>query len=60
MMLKAMIGQILKREVEQTAKNILEGLKADTADIFPDPGGQGLFEVWKKDYRELENMVSQM
>ena len=43
-----------------TAQNIIDGVKSNTADIFPDPGGQGMFEVWKKDYRELENMVGQM
>ena len=49
-----------KTSPEETAKNIISELKADTADIFPDPGGQGMFEVWKKDYKELEKMVSQM
>jgi len=49
-----------KTSPEVTAQNMISGLKADTADIFPDPGGQGLFEVWKKDYRELEQMVGQM
>lgn len=49
-----------KTSPEVTAQNIIAGIKSDTADIFPDPGSQGMFEVWKKDYRELENMVSQM
>ena len=49
-----------KTSTEVTAQNIIAGLKAGTADIFPDPAGQGMFEVWKKDYRELEKMVSQM
>ena len=49
-----------KTSPEETAQNIVAGLKADTADIFPDQGGQDMFEVWKKDYRELEKMVSQM
>ena len=49
-----------KTSPEETAKNIVAGLKADEADIFPDQGGQGMFEVWKKDYRELEKMISEM
>lgn len=47
-----------KSSPELTAQNIIAGLKTDTADIFPDPGSQGMFEVWKKDYRELEKMVA--
>lgn len=43
-----------------TAQNIIAGLEADVGDIFPDPSSQGMFEVWKKDYRELETMISQM
>lgn len=49
-----------KTSPEVTAQNIVAGLMAGTEDIFPDPGGQGMFEVWKKDYRELEKMVGQM
>jgi len=49
-----------KTSPEVTAQNIVDELSAGTADIFPDPGGKGMFDVWKKDYRELENMVSQM
>ncbi|MGH1467374.1 MAG: SDR family oxidoreductase [Bdellovibrionales bacterium] len=48
-----------KTSPEVTAANIISELKAGTVDIFPDPGSQGMFEVWKKDYRELEKMVSQ-
>ena len=49
-----------KTSPQVTAQNIIAGLKADMDDIFPDPGGKSMFEVWKKDYRELEKMVSQM
>lgn len=49
-----------KTSPQVTAQNIIAGMKADQADIFPDPGGQGMFEVWKKDYRELEAMVGSM
>ncbi len=49
-----------KTSPEDTAEGILNGLEADIADIFPDPGGEGMFNVWKQDYRELENMVAQM
>lgn len=49
-----------KTSPEETAKNIIVGLRDDTADIFPDPGSQAMFAVWKKDYRELEKMVGSM
>jgi len=49
-----------KTSAEVTAQNIISGLVADTADIFPDPGSQGMFELWKQDYRKLEEMVSQL
>lgn len=49
-----------KATPESTADNILAGIEADVADIFPDAGGQQMIDVWKQDYRELENMVAQM
>lgn len=49
-----------KTSPEVTAQNIVAGLKADEGDIFPDPGSQYMFEVWKNDYRELEKMIGQM
>lgn len=45
---------------ELAAENILVGLENDEADIFPDEFGQQMFEVWKRDYRGLERMVSDM
>lgn len=49
-----------KASPEDTAEGILNGLEADTADIFPDPGGEAMFNVWKQDYRDLEKMVAEM
>lgn len=49
-----------KASPEQTAANILAGLADDEADIFPDEFGRNLFEVWKKDYRDLEQVVFDM
>lgn len=49
-----------KTSPEATAEGILDGLAADIGDIFPDPGGAGMFDVWKQDYRELEKMVASM
>lgn len=49
-----------KATPESTADNILAGIDADVADIFPDTGGQQMFDVWKQDYHELEKMVAQM
>lgn len=49
-----------KTSPEETAENIIIGLKEDEADIFPDPGSQGMIEVWKRNYLDLEKMVSEM
>ena len=42
------------------ANNILESLKQDEADIFPDPMAQGMFAAWQGNYRDLEKMVYEM
>ena len=49
-----------KSSPAQTATNILDGIEAGVADIFPDDGGRQMFDVWKRDYRELEQMVFDM
>ncbi len=49
-----------KTSPEITASNILAALENSEADIFPDDFGRNLFEVWKKDYRELEQVVFDM
>jgi len=49
-----------KASPESTAENILAALENDEIDIFPDVGSQEMIAVWKKDYRELEQMVNQM
>ncbi len=49
-----------KATPEDTAKHIVDGLAAGEADIFPDPGGRQMFEVWKGGYRQLEKLVHDM
>ncbi len=49
-----------KASPESTAENILAALENGEIDIFPDVGSQEMITVWKKDYRELEQMVNQM
>jgi len=49
-----------KADTNQTAENIVAGLERDEADIFPDPMGRQMFELWKTDYRGLEKMVYDM
>lgn len=49
-----------KTSPEETARNIVAGLRDGQAEIFPDVVSQQMFEVWKKDYRELEAMVASM
>ncbi len=49
-----------KASPEETASNILAGLEADEADIFPDPMGKQMFDVWRGNYRDLEQAVFQM
>lgn len=49
-----------KATPEDTARNIVISLAAGEADIFPDPGGRQMFEVWKGGYRQLEKLVHDM
>jgi NAD(P)-dependent dehydrogenase (short-subunit alcohol dehydrogenase family) len=49
-----------KADPDLTARNIITGLEAGEADIFPDDFGRQLFDVWQGDYRELEKLVSDM
>jgi NAD(P)-dependent dehydrogenase (short-subunit alcohol dehydrogenase family) len=49
-----------KADVDQTAENILAGLERNEVDIFPDAMGQQMFEAWKVNYRDLEQMVFDM
>lgn len=43
-----------------TAQKILDDLKDDIIDIFPDPTGQHMFETWQRDYKELEDISADM
>lgn len=49
-----------KTSAEETAANILKGIEAGDADIFPDGASAGMFEAWSSDYRQLEKMVYDM
>lgn len=49
-----------KTSPEDTARGIVDGLVRGEADIFPDPGAQQMFELWKQGYRKLEQMVHDM
>lgn len=49
-----------KSSPETAAANIVRGLEADEADIFPDPAAEQMFGVWKGNYRDLEAAVYQM
>ena len=49
-----------KTSPEETARNILAGLEAGEADIFPDAGGRQMFDVWRGNYRDLEKVVYDM
>ncbi len=51
--------EIEKTSPSTAANNIIEGLLADEADIFPDPMSQQMFDLWQHNYRDLENMVAQ-
>ena len=49
-----------KASTESTVDNMLTALENDEADIFPDVVSQEMFGVWKEDYRQLEQMVTDM
>jgi len=49
-----------KASPASTAENIILGLEANEADIFPDDGGKGMFDLWSNNYRDLEKAVYEM
>lgn len=49
-----------KASPEDTANNIIDSLKAGVQDIFPDKGSQDMIGVWRNNYLDLENMISEM
>ncbi len=49
-----------KTSPEETARNIVAGLNANEADIFPDEGSRQMFDVWRGNYRDLEQAVYEM
>ena len=49
-----------KTSAEETAVNIVAGIESGDADIFPDAGSRQMFNVWSDDYRQLEQVVSEM
>jgi len=49
-----------KTSALMTAKGIIKGLLSDQADIFPDPNGKDMFDIWDNHYRDLEHMVMDM
>ena len=49
-----------KADVNETAARILAGLENDEADIFPDDIGRSMFDTWRGNYRDLEQMVHDM
>jgi len=49
-----------KTSPEETAENIIQALESGEEDIFPDPNGKGMFDLWNNNYRELEKAVYEM
>jgi len=49
-----------KTSPDVTARNILAGIEAGDADIFPDEASQQMFSVWRGNYRDLEANVAAM
>lgn len=47
-----------KASPEDTAQGIIRGFEAGEPDIFPDSIGRGMFDVWSKNYRDLEASVA--
>jgi NAD(P)-dependent dehydrogenase (short-subunit alcohol dehydrogenase family) len=49
-----------KSSPETVAANVVRGLEADEADIFPDPASEQMIGLWKGNYRDLEAAVYDM
>lgn len=52
--------EIEKTSPQVAAENIVRALEAGEVDIFPDPQGKGMFDVWSNNYRDLEAAVHEM
>lgn len=49
-----------KTQAGDVASEILKGLESGLPDIFPDQNGRYLFDIFKKDHLELEQLVSEI
>ena len=49
-----------KASALETGRNNVAGLKNGEADIFPGAGSQQMFDVWRRNYRDLEQIVIDM
>jgi NAD(P)-dependent dehydrogenase (short-subunit alcohol dehydrogenase family) len=49
-----------KSSPETVAANVIRGLEAGEADIFPDPAAEQMIGLWKGNYRDLEAAVYDM
>ncbi|WP_432799371.1 SDR family oxidoreductase [Poriferisphaera sp. WC338] len=49
-----------KTSPKDTADAILSALRDDVSDIFPDPTSQSMFDLWRNNYRDLEQSVLEM
>jgi len=49
-----------KTSPKDVATTILNALEQNEADIAPDPTGRAMFDMWRNDYRDLEQSVANM
>lgn len=52
--------EIEKTSPQDAAAEIIAGIERGDADIFPDAGSQQMFDIWRSDYRQLEQAVYEM
>lgn len=49
-----------KTSAADIAKAIIEGIAADSEDVFPDPMAAGLYAQWKQDHKAVEHQFATM
>jgi NAD(P)-dependent dehydrogenase (short-subunit alcohol dehydrogenase family) len=48
-----------KTSPDEVARNIVRDVERGLDDILPESASQGMFEVWRRDHRELERQLAQ-
>ena len=49
-----------KADPRDVARAILDGIEAETEDIFPDAMSRQVYEIWRQDHKAIERQFAAM